>query len=80
MNNIKLICNQTSTFRYFKKECISECFLNSFKDTIFNIKLCNGSLIFIPISNDGFFQFEIIESIPEMTPEQLCNYWRIINE
>ena len=86
MDRIKLVCNRTRTGvevnndeRYY--ECIDLIFLDYFDSKYFNIKLCQTSLIF-KYNNFSYYQieYEVVESIPEMTPKQLYNYWRLMYE
>ena len=73
-NDMKLVCN---CIHHYKFDCEhSVVLLLSWFYDIQEAKLCRESLIFI--FNNHYY--EVVESDPEMTPEQLFNYWRLMYE
>ena len=75
MNEINLVCNRTSN-RFHTEEMI----LKTLSSFIYfdNIKLCHNSVIIKYGSYDRYSVEYEIE--PDMTPEILFNYWRLIHE
>ena len=80
MNDIRLICNYMYIGIYYTSEKINiNEKLKSFSSSNYDIKICNESLVFVYKYNaGGYSHYEVIESDPDMTPEQLYNYWRLI--
>ena len=80
MNETKLICNyihysnNVNNVNY-KSESIDDDTLYSFRYC--EAKLCGGSMIFDFKYNS---QYEVVESDPEMEPEELLKIWRLLYE
>ena len=78
MNEIKVTVNYTNNTN---SESCFYVILKWLSDAS-DVKICRGSLVFIYESGYGdvYVQYEAVEIEPEMTPEQLYNYWRLMNE
>ena len=77
MNNIKLVCNKTiisKTPRHQERISIDEL-----EARCYNMRLYRGSLIIeYNYLRFGIIKYEVVESDPEMEPEQLFNLWRLM--
>ena len=82
MNEIILICN-VITYEYYKKYQIFDEYKKEINFELFQhykIDLYRKSLIFIKWYLNKCIQYEIVESEPEIEPEKLYDYWRILYE
>ena len=75
MNDIILIGNLTDKGTHTERIYIST--LDSFLPRYFNLEICRrGNLTF----KYWCYEFEVVETIPEMEPEELLKIWRLIYE